>query len=42
VRATGEPMTIGPYLEYLGGKYGELYRLPPGTAGVPPARPKGL
>jgi carboxypeptidase Taq len=28
VRATGEPMTIGPYLEYLRGKYGELYRLP--------------
>jgi carboxypeptidase Taq len=29
VRATGEPMTIGPYLEYLRGKYGELYQLPP-------------
>jgi carboxypeptidase Taq len=28
VRATGEPMTIGPYLEYLRGKYGALYRLP--------------
>jgi hypothetical protein len=27
-RATGGPMTIGPYLEYLRGKYGELYRLP--------------
>src|SRR5262249_32990565 len=38
-RATGAPMTIGPYLEYLRGKYGELYRLPAGTAGVPPARP---
>jgi carboxypeptidase Taq len=31
VRATGAPMTIAPYLEYLHGKYGELYRLPPGT-----------
>jgi carboxypeptidase Taq len=31
-RASGKPMTIGPYLEYLRGKYGELYRLPPGTA----------
>ncbi|HLK81297.1 MAG TPA: carboxypeptidase M32 [Xanthobacteraceae bacterium] len=29
LRATGEPMTIGPYLRYLRGKYGELYRLPP-------------
>ena len=28
VRATGEPMTIGPYMEYLRSKYGELYRLP--------------
>jgi carboxypeptidase Taq len=28
LRATGEPMTIGPYLAYLRGKYGELYRLP--------------
>ena len=28
VRATGEPMTIAPYLAYLRGKYGELYRLP--------------
>jgi carboxypeptidase Taq len=26
-RATGEPMTIAPYLAYLRGKYGELYRL---------------
>jgi carboxypeptidase Taq len=37
VRATGEPMTIGPYLAYLRGKYGELYRLPAGSTGVPPA-----
>jgi len=29
VRATGEPMTTAPYLQYLRGKYGELYRLPP-------------
>jgi carboxypeptidase Taq len=27
-RATGKPMSIGPYLAYLRGKYGELYRLP--------------
>jgi carboxypeptidase Taq len=27
-RSTGEAMTIGPYLAYLRGKYGELYRLP--------------
>jgi len=27
-RATGEPMTIAPYMAYLRGKYGELYRLP--------------
>ena len=27
-RATGEPMTMVPYLKYLRGKYGELYRLP--------------
>jgi carboxypeptidase Taq len=27
-RATGGPMTIAPYLAYLRGKYGELYRLP--------------
>jgi carboxypeptidase Taq len=26
-RATGEPMTMRPYLAYLRGKYGELYRL---------------
>jgi carboxypeptidase Taq len=28
-RATGEPMSMQPYLAYLRGKYGELYRLPP-------------
>jgi carboxypeptidase Taq len=28
VRATGGPMTIAPYLAYLRGKYGALYRLP--------------
>jgi carboxypeptidase Taq len=27
-RATGGPMTTAPYLAYLRGKYGELYRLP--------------
>jgi carboxypeptidase Taq len=27
-RATGEPMTIRPYMNYLGRKYGELYGLP--------------
>jgi carboxypeptidase Taq len=27
-RATGEAMSMGPYLAYLRGKYGELYRLP--------------
>jgi carboxypeptidase Taq len=27
-RAAGEPMTMVPYLKYLRGKYGELYRLP--------------
>jgi carboxypeptidase Taq len=26
-RATGEPMTIKPYIAYLRGKYGELYQL---------------
>jgi carboxypeptidase Taq len=26
-RATGAPMSIGPYMEYLGRKYGELYGL---------------
>ena len=28
-RATGEPMSMGPYLAYLRAKYGKLYRLPP-------------
>ncbi len=28
-RATGSPMSIGPYIGYLRGKYGELYRLEP-------------
>jgi carboxypeptidase Taq len=28
-RATGEPMTIRPYMDYLTRKYGELYRLAP-------------
>src|SRR5262245_13688685 len=32
VRATGEPMTIEPYIAYLRGKYGELYELPPRAA----------
>ena len=27
-RATGQPMSTGPYLAYLRGKYGELYALP--------------
>jgi len=36
-RAAGGPMTIGPYLEYLRGKYRELYRLPAETASVSPA-----
>jgi carboxypeptidase Taq len=27
-RATGKPMTMRPYLAYLRGKYGELYKLP--------------
>jgi carboxypeptidase Taq len=27
-RATGEAMTIAPYMAYLRGKYGEIYRLP--------------
>lgn len=26
-RATGKPMTLAPYLAYLRGKYGELYRI---------------
>ena len=32
-RATGEPMTMAPYLAYLRGKYGELYRLPAAQIG---------
>jgi carboxypeptidase Taq len=28
-RATGGPIAIAPYIAYLRGKYGELYRLPP-------------
>jgi carboxypeptidase Taq len=28
VRATGAPLTMQPYIEYLRTKYGELYRLP--------------
>jgi carboxypeptidase Taq len=31
-RGTGQTMTIAPYLAYLRGKYGELYRLPPSKA----------
>jgi carboxypeptidase Taq len=27
-RSTGKPMTIAPYIAYLRGKYGELYKLP--------------
>jgi carboxypeptidase Taq len=27
-RATGEPISIAPYMAYLRGKYGELYQLP--------------
>ena len=26
-RVTGSPMTIAPYIRYLRGKFGELYRL---------------
>jgi carboxypeptidase Taq len=32
-RATGSPMTIAPYIAYLRGKYGELYRLGPSPSG---------
>jgi carboxypeptidase Taq len=35
-RATGEPMTIAPYVAYLRGKYGELYELPEGADGMAP------
>lgn len=34
-RATGRPLETGPYLDYLRGKFGELYELPA------PAGPKG-
>ncbi len=30
-RATGKGMSIAPYVTYLRGKYGELYRLPPAS-----------
>jgi carboxypeptidase Taq len=38
-RATGAPMSMAPYLAYLRGKYGEIYRLPEGSgfAGRPSA-----
>ncbi len=32
-RATGEPMSMRPYIAYLRAKYGELYRLPPAPRG---------
>jgi carboxypeptidase Taq len=38
-RATGEPMTITPYIAYLRGKYGELYKLPAAAQGVPADAP---
>jgi carboxypeptidase Taq len=28
-RATGQPISVKPYIQYLRAKYGELYRLPP-------------
>ena len=31
-RATGEPMSIAPYVAYLRAKYGDLYRLPASQA----------
>jgi carboxypeptidase Taq len=35
-RATGEPTTIRPYMDYLTGKYGTLYDLPqPKSAAAP-------
>jgi carboxypeptidase Taq len=37
-RATGEPMTIAPYVAYLRDKYGELYRLPGGAGEAVTAR----
>ena len=36
-RATGEPMTIRPYMDYLARKYGELYDLPPMESTAVPA-----
>ncbi len=36
-RATGSPMRIDPYIDYLRAKYGELYKLPEPTS--PAARP---
>jgi carboxypeptidase Taq len=35
-RATGEPMTIRPYMDYLNRKYGELYGLPQPQVTVAP------
>ncbi len=35
-RATGEPMTIRPYMEYLRRKYGELYALPQARSAAAP------
>lgn len=35
VRATGEPMSMKPYVAYLRRKYGELYRLPAAGKGEP-------
>ncbi|HEY3640761.1 MAG TPA: carboxypeptidase M32 [Xanthobacteraceae bacterium] len=35
-RATGEPMTIRPYMAYLTRKYGELYDLPQGRSSAAP------
>ncbi len=32
-QATGEPMSMRPYIAYLRAKYGELYRLPPAPRG---------
>jgi carboxypeptidase Taq len=34
-RATGEPMTIRPYMDYLRHKYGELYDLPQRSTAAP-------
>jgi carboxypeptidase Taq len=40
-RATGMPMSIEPYLAYLRGKYGELYRLPAAAAAAAPGAGDG-